>query len=161
MRVGPPPIPRCALLWALALQAGFLLCVLGGTAARGEDAPQVDGALQAARLLAPGTILVPADLVMPEDQSGAAVARSVVGMRLTRAMPAGARLGPADVAAPYVVRRNAIVTMRFASGSLTLETEGRALADAALGARLRVMNLVSRETVDAVAAGSGRVEVLR
>ncbi|MEM6945137.1 MAG: flagellar basal body P-ring formation chaperone FlgA [Pseudomonadota bacterium] len=155
MRVGRPPIPRCALLWALALQATFLLCILGGTAARGEDVPQ------AARLLAPGTILAPADLVMPEDRGNQQAARALVGMRLRRAMPAGARLSPADVAAPYVVRRNAIVTMRFAAGPLMLETEGRALDDAALGAPLRVMNLTSRETVDAVAAGSDRVEVMR
>jgi flagella basal body P-ring formation protein FlgA len=60
-----------------------------------------------------------------------------------------------DLGPPAVIGRNEIVTLHYARGALSIVTEGRALDRAAEGERLRILNLSSRSTVTAVAAGPG------
>ena len=49
--------------------------------------------------------------------------------------------------------------LSYASGPLTIVTEGRALDRAAAGEPVRVMNLASKQTVTGTVAPDGSVEV--
>lgn len=151
-----PEVPIRVLLFALLAH----VLVFGATLipAASEEMP----AIRSARLLAPGTLLGPADLAVPQGAAHSPVQlRALLGMRLRHAVAAGTPLGPGDVAPPFVIERNSLVAMRFVSGGLVIRTEGRALGSAVLGGRVPVMNLASKETVIAVATGAGRVEIRR
>lgn len=59
-----------------------------------------------------------------------------------------------------LVRRNAVVAMRFESAGIVLAAEGIALDAAGLGEHVRVLNPSSRAVLDAEVAGPGRVRIL-
>lgn len=84
---------------------------------------------------------------------------SVVGMATRRALRAGAMVALNDVGHPVAVRRNALVTLIYERPGLTLTARGRALADAAAGESVAVLNEQSRRTVHGVALASGAVRV--
>ncbi|MEO0427899.1 MAG: flagellar basal body P-ring formation chaperone FlgA [Pseudomonadota bacterium] len=142
----------------LALAAHVLVLSAMALPARGAEQ-----AVRAARLLPPGTVLAAADLTVMNagDHASPSLLRPLVGMRLRHAIAAGAAIGPRDVARPYVIERNRLVVMRYLAGGLVIRTEGRALGSAALGERVSVMNLTSKETVTAIATGAGSVEIRR
>ena len=56
-----------------------------------------------------------------------------------------------------LVERNAIVTMEYRKGALTILAEGRALGAGGMDDRVRVMNISSRATIEARVTGKGRV----
>ena len=82
-----------------------------------------------------------------------------VGMEARVAIYAGWPVRGADLAPPAVVERNALVTLMFSSGGLSIQTDGRALGRAGVGERVRVMNLDSRATVTGLVTGPNLVEV--
>lgn len=147
-----PRVTLRAVLLALLAHAIVLSAMLLPTIA-------AEPAARAARLLAPGTLLAAADLVVSSDADPGATLRPLLGMRLRHAIAAGAPLSAGDVAPPFVIERNTIVAMRYVIGSLVIRTEGRALGSAVLGDRVPVMNLASKETVVAIASGRARVEI--
>ncbi|MEX2521103.1 MAG: flagellar basal body P-ring formation chaperone FlgA [Paracoccaceae bacterium] len=83
------------------------------------------------------------------------------GMEARVTIYEGRPIRAGDLAPPALVERNAIVRLRFDSGSLHIATEGRALDRGALGERVRVMNLSSRSVVTGSIAGVGDVIVSR
>lgn len=119
----------------------------------------------ATRRLALGEVVRPADveerrLRAERVRPGAAQhAEEVVGRQLRRPIGADLPFMTADLVAPAVVGRNQPVLMVLEAPGLALTAQGRALADAALGERVQVMNLASRSVVEAVATGPGRVRV--
>lgn len=66
-----------------------------------------------------------------------------------------------DLGPPAIVERNDVVKLRFATGALIIETEGRALERAGIGDFVRVMNLSSRSTVTGRVTPNGTIEVGR
>ena len=84
----------------------------------------------------------------------------VVGQQLRRPIAAGTIFAAADLGAPEVVQKNALVLMLLDAPGLALTAQGRALESAARGAVVPVMNLASRAVVEAEAIGPGRVRVL-
>lgn len=62
-------------------------------------------------------------------------------------------------AAP-MVRRGEAVTLRLRDGPLTIATAGRALGDGAKGARIRVVAVATRRTLEGVVEGPGDVRLL-
>ena len=58
-----------------------------------------------------------------------------------------------------LVERNALVLLRYERGALVITAEGRALDRGALGDRIRVTNLSSRQTVVGRIAADGAGEV--
>lgn len=121
--------------------------------------------LVAARRMAVGEVLgtndvrvvrVPASRLRP-----GAVQRpdQAVGQALRR--PAGAEqpLLLADLTLPLAIERGATVTMTYEVPGMTLTAQGRAMEGAARGAVVTVMNLASRQVVEAVAIAPGRVRV--
>ncbi len=83
----------------------------------------------------------------------------VVGMQLRRPIGSELPFMSVDLMTPHIIAKNEIVLMVVESPGLSLTTQGRALEAAARGARLNVMNLSSRNIVEAEAMGPGRVRV--
>lgn len=73
--------------------------------------------------------------------------QDAIGMATRHAMPAGAVLGTADLAAPRLVKRGQPVTLVSHAGALMVRAEGKALADGAAGEYIAVENLNSRRVV--------------
>jgi flagellar basal body P-ring formation protein FlgA len=113
----------------------------------------------AARTLRPGTVLEGSDLrAQPgaEDRIGA-----LIGLEVRRAIYADRPVRASDLGPETLVRRNAIVTMLYRDRGLAIRTEGRALDAGGAGERIRVMNIVSRQSVAAIVTGRDTVTVAR
>ena len=83
----------------------------------------------------------------------------VVGQRLRRPMAAEMPFVSADLVAPAMVEKNALVTVVLEAPGLSLSVQGRALEAAPRGALVPVMNLASRNVVEGEVVGPGRVRV--
>ena len=81
------------------------------------------------------------------------------GREAVRALRAGQPVRSTDLAAPRIIRRGQNITILFSAGPLNIQTAGRALTDAAVGEPVRVLNLSSNRTLDAVADAAGRARV--
>ncbi|CUH51360.1 flagellar basal body P-ring formation protein FlgA [Shimia sp. R11_0] len=84
---------------------------------------------------------------------------AVIGLEARKVLYPGRPVRIGDVGAPALVERNQIVLLKFNTSGLTIETEGRSLARAGEGERLRVMNLNSRTTVTGIVLPDGSVKV--
>ncbi len=83
----------------------------------------------------------------------------ILGLEALRTVYGGRPLVRADFTAPAVVERNGLVEMTYSTGGISILTEGRSLDRGAVGARVQIMNLSSRQTVTATVTGPGRVSV--
>lgn len=83
----------------------------------------------------------------------------VVGMQLRRPISTDLPFMGADLVTPHIIAKNEVVLMVVEGPGLSLTTQGRALEPASRGGRLSVMNLSSRNVVEAEAIGPGRVRV--
>jgi flagella basal body P-ring formation protein FlgA len=83
----------------------------------------------------------------------------VVGLETRVAIYAGRPIRRGDLSAPAVVERNQIVLMTFSKNGLIIQSEGRALARAGPGERIRVMNLSSRSTLSGTVQPDGSIVV--
>ena len=86
-------------------------------------------------------------------------AEDVVGRQLRRPIGSAMPFVTIDLVAPVVVTKNQVVLMMLDAPGLTLTAQGRALEAAAIGEVVQVMNLASRQVVEAEAIGPGRVRV--
>ncbi|SMP07514.1 flagellar basal body P-ring formation chaperone FlgA [Shimia sagamensis] len=84
---------------------------------------------------------------------------AVIGQEARKAIYPGRPVRKADIGAPALVERNQIVTLIYNSSGLKIETEGRSLARAGEGERLRVMNLSSRSTITGTVLPNGNIQV--
>lgn len=120
----------------------------------------------ATRRLAVGDVVGPDDLReirlrAERVRPGAAQqAEEVVGRELRRPIAANLPFILVDLVAPRVITRNQMVLMVLDGPGLTMTAQGRAMAEAARGETVPVMNLVSRSIVEAEAIGPGRVRVV-
>jgi len=85
----------------------------------------------------------------------------VVGREARVTIHAGRPIRAGDLRAPALIERNDIVRLRYRSGGLVIEADGRALGRGAAGDRISVMNLTSRTTLSGVVRQNGYVEVKR
>lgn len=83
----------------------------------------------------------------------------VQGRVLARPVAAGSVLSPLALAAVHVVRRGQSVTLVSMSGGFEVRAQGKALANAGAGDRLRVENLSSRRVVEGEVRADGSVVV--
>lgn len=83
----------------------------------------------------------------------------VVGKALRRPVAEGLPFALVDLSAPAVIERNATVLMLIDGPGISMTAQGRAMAPAARGETVPVMNLASRSVVEAEAIGPGRVRV--
>lgn len=85
---------------------------------------------------------------------------ALIGKTAKRALLPNAALRSADVMDTPAVRRNEAVTLLFEAGGLRLSLRGRAMADAAVGATIKVLNPQSNKSMDAIVEGPGVARVL-
>ncbi len=113
------------------------------------------------RTIRPKQVISAADLeIKPMDVAGAvADPNQLIGQEARVALYPGRPVHAADVGAPALVDRNDVVTLVFVTSGLSITTEGRALGRAAVGERVRVMNLSSRSSVTGVVRNDGQIEV--
>ncbi len=86
-------------------------------------------------------------------------ARHLVDTEATRTIRAGQPLSLNDIKAASVIRKDDPIQLIFETGALRLTVSAKALNDAAKGETVRVVNLQSRRTMDAVAHAPGEARV--
>ncbi|MDV7141382.1 flagellar basal body P-ring formation chaperone FlgA [Tropicimonas sp. TH_r6] len=107
------------------------------------------------------SIISPEDVKLVPDPLPGALSdpEAAIGMEARVVLYAGRAIRPEDLVPPAAIERNQIVMLVFNQGGLAISTEGRSLSRAAIGERVRVMNLSSRNTVSGVVSPDGRVFV--
>lgn len=117
------------------------------------------------RALPNGTTLTIDDIEMRKSSLqfasnvGVPTLDQLVGLQLRRNQLEGAALRLNDVIEPILIARNEIVTLYLKAGAMTLTVKGQALEDAAQGARISVLNLMSNTVVHGIAAGPNSVQI--
>lgn len=131
----------------------IILCLLPGWAQAGS--------VIALRTLPAGTIIMPDDVALSQDdsQTGPDQISQVVGLQLRSMVYEGRRIEASFLTAPMAVKRNQIVTLAYEKAALRIEAEGRALGTGSVGQIIRVMNNASRVTVSGRIAPDGTVVV--
>jgi flagella basal body P-ring formation protein FlgA len=123
-------------------------------------------AVVATRALRAGTVVGVEDVAvlrLPADRVPAGSTddiRLVVGGSLRRAVAADRPVPLANVAPAYVVRKDSAVMLTHEAPGLAISAQGRALADAALGSVIEVLNLATGSVVHAEVTGPGRARPL-
>lgn len=119
-----------------------------------------------ARTILPGDIITTKNIKwvkIPLSQAGRNVIRDhkqLVGMTPRRPLKLGIPVRRSDVERPQLVKRGKIVNILYATARLTLISQGKAIESGGQGDVIRVMNLASHKTLDAIVRGKGRVEVI-
>lgn len=83
----------------------------------------------------------------------------LIGFVARRALSPSQPVAQADVQAPVAIQRGQTITMVLESGSITLTAQGRALDNGAVGDTVRILNVQSSRTVEALVEGPGVVRV--
>lgn len=91
------------------------------------------------------------DVIMNEEQ--------LIGLTPRRIAHAGKFILNGTLHRPQIVSRGEPITIEFTQGILTLTAKGRALEDGAKGDMIRVKNMDSSRTVDAIVTASNQVTV--
>lgn len=117
--------------------------------------------LVATRPIAAGSVLQPSDMTQVKAQiPGALTDMSMaVGQSARRVIYPGRAILATDVGPPLLVSRNAVVELRYRSGSLHITASGRALDKGSEGEVIRVMSLESKSVVQGRIVADGSVVV--
>lgn len=83
--------------------------------------------------------------------------KALLGQQVRRTVYAGKAVTRANTRAPYAVKRNQSVTVKYVSGSLEITMSGRAMENASAGETVSVMNASSRELVNGIVTQEGWV----
>jgi len=115
----------------------------------------------AERTLRAHTVVVAGDLALSDQAVGGAATDidAVAGRELRAAVYKGQPILLSNLTAPALVERNQMVTLLFDNGAVTISVEGRALDRGGPGDLVRVMNTMSRQTVQGVITADGTVRV--
>ncbi len=122
--------------------------VLRDMVTRGQLVEQglIDYALVPANRLGGGIVVDVADLI---------------GQAARRTLHPGRPIRSADLMPPIVVAKNKLVSMVYEVGALRLTARGRTLTDGGAGAVIKVLNIDSNRTVDALVVDNSTVAVVR
>ncbi len=117
--------------------------------------------LVSTRLIRATNVIGPGDVALHAAHVPGAADRpeQVVGLEARVAIYPGRPVRLSDLGPAAVIERNEIVRMVYKQGSLTILSEGRALARAGIGDQVPVMNLASRQSVQGVVNSAGLVDV--
>jgi flagella basal body P-ring formation protein FlgA len=85
--------------------------------------------------------------------------QEMIGRTPRHPLQAGQPLRSLDLQVPVVVKRNDAVLIVLERPGLYMTAEGKALEDGGRGAAIRVVNIQSNRTIDAVVLASGQVAV--
>jgi len=101
------------------------------------------------RTLAPGREILESDLIQSENSIPGAVSKfsSIIGKEARIALYANRPIFPDDLREPAIIKRNQIVTLVFQQNMISISTQGRALARAGIGEKIKAMNSTSKTVV--------------
>ncbi|MCD8497239.1 MAG: flagellar basal body P-ring formation chaperone FlgA [Alphaproteobacteria bacterium] len=85
--------------------------------------------------------------------------QNIIGMTPRRTIVAGTPLSDDQLAAPQIIERGKSVIMVYRSGPLVLTAQGKALDNGAKGDVVRVVNVSTNRSLEAIATGEGEVEI--
>ncbi|HSX54528.1 MAG TPA: flagellar basal body P-ring formation chaperone FlgA [Sphingomonas sp.] len=135
-----------------------LLAASGTLAPAAADTPVLVRAVEKGETLSASDFTTAA--LPPAAARGATRPSEAAGQEATRRLVAGSPVRAADIAAPRIVRRGEAVTIALLSGGLRITATGRALGDAGKGEMVRVLNLSTNRTLNAVADTPGQVRLI-
>ena len=136
--------------------------VLAAAVSLGTSPLAAEG-LVAARTIRPQTVLRAEDVRLAPGPIDGAVTdpAAAIGLEARVTIFEGRPVRLADLSAPALVERNAVVTILYRRGALEIRSSGRALGRAAAGDSLRVLNTQSRTVIVGTLRPDGTVEVIR
>jgi flagella basal body P-ring formation protein FlgA len=118
------------------------------------------------RAMGPGEVIRKDDIEIVRTREDR-IARDIVtdparliGTTPRQRLRAGEPVRDSDTRPPVLVARNSTVTIVLQSGALMLTAQGKAVEEGAKGDTIRVTNLQSKKTIEAVVAGPDYVTVL-
>ncbi|MEQ8966903.1 MAG: flagellar basal body P-ring formation chaperone FlgA [Azospirillaceae bacterium] len=117
------------------------------------------------RRLRPGDTIGAGDVDWVEMHAGPATAGmiteadAIIGLAPRRPLAAGRPVRIADLRTPVMVERGALVTLVLRGPALTITARGRVLDEASRGETVRVVNIDSNRTIEAVVTGPETAEV--
>ena len=174
----PAPVGQSAVLDAGAVQrlarqhgldwnntAGVQRIAVLSVAAGAERPGRTVEVLTYARSLMTGDVIQPADLgyanvpIFAIAPSAPRDAEDVIGKTAARPLRAGTPVSTRDVAAPLVIKRDDMVQVAYDSDGVSLTMQGKAMAPAAVGDPVSVINLTSKKIIQAVASGPDQAVV--
>ena len=174
----PAPVGQTAVLDAGAVQrlarqhgldwtnAGGVQRILVLSVSAGEArAGHTVEALTYTRSLMAGDVIQPGDLGYSQIPAFATAAgaprdaQEIIGKMAARPLRAGAPVSTRDVAAPLVIKRDDMVQVAYEADGVSLTMQGKAMAAAAIGDPVSVINLISKKVIQAIAAGPDQAVV--
>jgi flagella basal body P-ring formation protein FlgA len=102
--------------------------------------------------------------LVPANRVGSGIVVDVadlVGQAARRTLHPGRPIRSADLMPPIVLTKNKLVSMVYEVGGLRLTARGRTLTDGGAGAVIKVLNIDSNRTVDALVIDNSTVAVVR
>jgi flagellar basal body P-ring formation protein FlgA len=112
-----------------------------------------------------GDIITASDITFLDIRSSDLSAQTVVdekqllGRVPRRSLLAMRPVAAGDIVEPVLVRKGEMVTVSLQNGSMFLTTQARALENGASGSLIKVMNMSSRQVLDAVVTGAQSVSI--
>lgn len=101
--------------------------------------------------------LVTRDNVRNEDGSFTEDDKAILGKQVRRTVYVGKTVTVSNTHAPYLVKRNQNVTVKYLSGGLEITLSGRAMESASAGDSVTIMNTSSRELINGTVTSEGWV----
>ena len=116
-----------------------------------------------ARSLSTGDLVQPSDLVWGKVAAAPSQAPSdaeqMIGLVAKRPLRAGSIASLRDVAAQQVIKVGDLITVTYEAEGVSLALQGKAMAAAAQGESVVVLNTTSKKIIQAVAIGPGQAAI--
>lgn len=113
-----------------------------------------------------GDVITDSDIEVksfPQERTASDTIRDVgdlVGRMPVRAVSPNRPIRNSEVSAPFLIKKNTLVKMRYKTDTMEITTSGQALDGGAKGDVIEVRNTDSKKTVRAVVAGNNVVDVI-
>ncbi len=85
----------------------------------------------------------------------------LIGMTPRRLITAGRPIKRTDIIAPVIVERGELITLSLANGAMNITTQVKALENGAKGDVIRVVNLSSNKTIQALVTSTSEVSIIQ
>ena len=119
-----------------------------------------------ARPMRPGEVIGQRDVAWTSvrqgrlDANAATELAQILGQTPRRPLKAGRPIRMGQIQAPVLVAKGSLVTVTVRRPNMVLTAQGRAKEDGARGELIRIMNLNSKKTIEAVVSGPGRAAIV-
>ncbi len=87
-------------------------------------------------------------------------ANKLIGMTAKRILIAGRPIKEMEIIAPQMIERGAIITLSLNNGMMNISTKVKALENGAKGDVIRVVNLSSNKSLQAIVTGNNKVSTI-